>query len=114
MSEPDGRTTGHSLFSFWPSEASREPRFLLEEQVKVASDARVKSRGLGVDESVELPDPSFANEFNVLQEDAIFVFDLRRATVSLPFQVHRLKVFVEVGLVAFSSACFEFADEVSK
>ena len=31
---------------------------------------------------------------------------------SLSFQVHRLKVLVEAGLVAFSSACFEFADEV--
>ena len=34
--------------------------------------------------------------------------------VSLPFQVYRLKVLVEAGLVAFSSACFEFADEVPK
>ena len=63
---------------------------------------------------MELPDPSFANEFNVPQEDAIFIFDLRRATVSLPFQVHLFKVLAEVGLVAFSSACFEFADEVPK
>ena len=56
--------------------------------------------------------PSFADEFNVLQGDAILVFDVRRAAVSLPFQVHRLKVLVEAGLVAFSSACFEFANEV--
>ena len=34
--------------------------------------------------------------------------------ISLPFQVHRLIVPVEAGLVAFSSACFEFADEVLK
>ena len=37
---------------------------------------------------------------------------LRRTVVSLPFQVHRLKLLVEAGLVAVSSACFEFADEV--
>ena len=61
------------------------------------------------------PDPSFVDEFNVPQEDAVLVFDvLRRAAASLPFQVHRLKVLVEAGLVAFSSACFEFANEVSK
>ena len=63
---------------------------------------------------MEPPDPSFADEFNVPQEDAVLVFDVRRAAVSLPFQVHRLKVLVEVGLVAFSSSCFEFADEVPK
>ena len=34
--------------------------------------------------------------------------------MSLPFQVRRLKGLVEAGLVAFSSACFEFADEVPK
>ena len=60
------------------------------------------------------PDPSFADEFNAPQEDAVLVIDVRRAAVSLPFQVHRLKVLVEAGLVAFSSACFEFADEASK
>ena len=63
---------------------------------------------------MEPPDPSFADEFNVSQEDAVLVFDVRRAAVSLPFQVHRLKVLVEAGLVAFSSACFESADEVPK
>ena len=57
-------------------------------------------------------DPSFADEFNVPQEDAVLVFDVHRAAVSLPFQVYRLKVLVEAGLVAFSIACFEFADEV--
>ena len=61
---------------------------------------------------MEPPDPSFADKFNILQEDAVLVFDVRRAAVSLPFQVHRLKVRVEAGLVAFSSACFEFANEV--
>ena len=73
---------------------------------------------------MEPPDPSFADEFNVPQEDAVLVFDVRRAAVlvfdvrraavSLPFQVHRLMALVEPGLVAFSSACFEFADEVPK
>ena len=63
---------------------------------------------------MELPDPSFADELNVPQEDAVLVFDVRRAPISLPFQVHHLKVLVEAGLVAFSSACFEFANEVPK
>ena len=63
---------------------------------------------------MEPPDPSFADEFNVPQEDAVLAFDVRRTAVSLPFQVHHLKVLVEAGLVAFSSACFEFADEVPK
>ena len=58
------------------------------------------------------PDPSFADEFNVSHEYAVLVFGVRRATVSRRFQVHRLNVLVEAGLVAFSSACFEFADEV--
>ena len=45
----------------------------------------------------------------------ILVFHVRRAVVSLPFQVHRLKgLLVEAGLVAFSSACFKFANEVPK
>ena len=39
---------------------------------------------------MELPDPTFADEFNVPQEDAGFVFDVLRAVVSLPFQVHPL------------------------
>ena len=60
---------------------------------------------------MEPPDPSFVDEFNVPLEDAVFVFDLRRAAVSLPFQVHRLKVLVEASLVAYS---IEFADEVPK
>ena len=63
---------------------------------------------------MEPPDPSFADEFNVPQEDAVLVFNVRRAAVSLPFQVHRLEVLVKAGLVLFSSACFEFADEVPK
>ena len=60
------------------------------------------------------PDLSFADEFNVPQEYTVFVFDVRRASVSLPFQVHRLEVLVEAGLVAFSIACFEFTDKVPK
>ena len=63
---------------------------------------------------MEPPDPSFADEFNVPQEYAVLVFDVRRAAVSLPFQVHRRKMFVKAGPVAFSSACFAFADEVPK
>ena len=60
---------------------------------------------------MEPPDPSFVNEFNVPQEYAVLVFDVRRAAVSLPFQVHRLKVLVEASLIIFSSACFEFENE---
>ena len=48
---------------------------------------------------MEPPDPSFADEFNVPHEDAVLVFDVRRAAVLLPFQVNHLKVFVEAGLV---------------
>ena len=54
---------------------------------------------------MEPPDPSFTVEFNVPQEDAVLVYDVRRAAVSLLFQIHRLEVLVEAGLVAFSSAC---------
>ena len=43
---------------------------------------------------------TFADEFNVPQKYAVLVFDVRRAAVLLPFQVHRLKVLVEPGLVA--------------
>ena len=63
---------------------------------------------------MEPPDPLFADMFNIPQNYAILVFDVRRVAVSLPFQVYRLKVLVEAGLVAFSSACFEFAGEVPK
>ena len=47
----------------------------------------------------------------ISQEYAVVVFDVRRAAVSLPFQVHRLQVLVEAGLIAFPNACFECADE---
>ena len=63
---------------------------------------------------MEPPDPSFADEFNVPQEDDVLMFDVRRAAVSLPFQVHRLDVLVEAGLVAFSNTCFELADKAPK
>ena len=63
---------------------------------------------------MEPPDPSSADEFNVPQEDAVLVFDVRRAGISLAFQVHRLNGLIEAGLVTFSSACFEFVDEVPK
>ena len=56
----------------------------------------------------------FADEYNVFQEYAVFVFDVRRATVSLPFEIHRLQVLVEADLIAFPDACFEFVDEDSK
>ena len=67
-------------------------------------------RRLGVQEGVEPPNPSFADEFNVSQQTAMLVFDELRAAVSLPFQVHRLKMPLESGLVASPDACFEFAD----
>ena len=82
--------------------------------VKTFCDVRVKPWRLGVEESVEPTDPSFADEFDVPQEDAVLVFDICRAAVSLPSQVHRIKVLVKAGLVAFSSACFEFANEIPK
>ena len=63
---------------------------------------------------MEPPDPSFADEFDVSREYAVLVFDVHRAAVSLPFEIHRLKVLVKSGLAAFSSACFEFADEALK
>ena len=47
-----------------------------------------------------------------LRKYAAVVFDVHRAAVSIPFRVHCLKVLVAASLVAFSSACFEFADEV--
>ena len=53
---------------------------------------------------------SFADEFNVSQQTAVLVFDELRAAVSLPFQVHCLKMPIEAGVVAFPDACFEFAD----
>jgi hypothetical protein len=48
------------------------------------------SLGDSAQESVEPPDPSFTDAFNVPQEDAILVYDVRLDAVSLPFQVRRL------------------------
>ena len=47
----------------------------------------------------------------VSQEYAVVVFDVRRAAVLLPFQIHRLQGLVEAGLIAFPIACFKFEDE---
>ena len=63
---------------------------------------------------MEPPDSTFADEFNIPQEYDVLVLDVGRVSVSLHFQARRLKVLVEAGLVAFSSACFEFADEAPK
>ena len=63
---------------------------------------------------MEPPDPSFVDAFNVPQEDAVLVYDVRLAAASLPFQVHHPKVLMEAGLIALSSVCFEFANEVPK
>ena len=61
---------------------------------------------------MEPPDPSFTDDFNVFYKYAVLIFDLRRAAaVSLPFQVHRLQVLVEAGLIVVPKARFEFADE---
>ena len=47
-----------------------------------------------------------------LSKFAVLVFYIRRAVVSLPFQVHRLQVLIEASLIAFPNACFKlFADE---
>ena len=37
---------------------------------------------------MELPDPSFADEFNISPEYAVFIFNVRRAVVSIPVHVH--------------------------
>ena len=58
------------------------------------------------------PNPSFADEFSGSQEYAVLVLDVRRAVVSLPFQVCRLHVLIKAGLIAFSNASFEFAYEI--
>ena len=63
---------------------------------------------------MEPPDSPFADEFNVSQEYAVLVFDVRRVVVSLPFWVHRLKALVESDMLAFWSACFEFENKVPK
>ena len=60
---------------------------------------------------MEPPDPSFADEFNTPQEYAVLVFYVRRADISLPFQVDRLEMLLKADLIAFSNAVFEFADK---
>ena len=58
-----------------------------------------------------LRESSFSDGVNVSQVYAVLVFDTRRAAILLPFQVHRLNVLVEAGLIAFSNGCFELAIE---
>ena len=60
---------------------------------------------------MEPPDPSFADEFNVLQAYAVLVFNVCQAAVLLPFPIHRHEMLLEVGLIAFSNASFKFAGE---
>ena len=60
---------------------------------------------------MELTDHAFAEDFNVSQEYAVLVVDVRRATVSLSFRSNHLQVLITAGLVVFLNACFEFADE---
>ena len=57
---------------------------------------------------------SFADEFSVSREYAVLVFDVPQPVVSLSFQVLRLQVLVEAGLIAFPNACLAFADEGSQ
>ena len=49
-----------------------------------------------------------------LNEFIVIVINVRGAAVSLPFQVHPLKMVLEAGLTTFSNACFGFADEGPK
>ena len=57
---------------------------------------------------------SFTDEFNVPQEYAVLVFDVRRAAVSFPFKIHDIYMLIEAGLVAFLNACFELLGEGSE
>ena len=59
---------------------------------------------------MEPPNTSFANELNVPQQVPVLVFKELRASISLAFQIHRLEVLINTGLVAFSDTFFEFAD----
>ena len=52
-------------------------------------------------------DASFEDEFNVPQEYAVLIYDVRRAAVSVPFTF----IVVEADVVFFSNAYFEFADK---
>ena len=60
---------------------------------------------------MEPPEPSFADEVNIRQEDTVLVCNVRPAEILLPFQIYHLQVLVKAGLIAFSNACFKFADE---
>ena len=78
--------------------------------VEAFGNVRVELRRLGVQEGLEPPNPSFADESNVPQQNTVLIFNELRAAVSLPLRVYRLDVFIKSGLVAFPDACFEFAD----
>ena len=56
-------------------------------------------------------EPSFADEFNVSQEYAVLVCDLRLAAVSLPFRVCCHYIYLGAGLIAFSDAYYDFSDK---
>ena len=81
--------------------------------VKVYGDVRLELRRLDFHVSVKPPEPIVRRGVNAPQGYAVDVFDERRAAVSPISQVHRLYVLLEAGLIAFSNACFEFADEGS-
>ena len=51
---------------------------------------------------MEPPDPSFADEFNVPQEDVVLVFDVRRVAVSLPVSGTRFSILDWVRVTGLS------------
>lgn len=55
-------------------------------------------------------EPIVRDKSNVPPQVTVLVVDEVRASVSPPFQVHRLRLLMETGLIAFTDACFEFAD----
>ena len=63
---------------------------------------------------MEPPDSSFADEFNVPQEGAVLVFDVRRAAVLLPFHVIVLRCLKKPAWPPSRVRVFEFADKVRK
>ena len=105
---PSGPTAFRSPTSGWRLSAPISWTKLLVACFRVTGQGLLRCSGQAsvtcVEYSVEPPDPSFADEFNVPQQYEVLVFDVRRAAVSLPFQVHRLKVRVEAGLVALTTA----------
>ena len=60
---------------------------------------------------MEPPDPSFADEISVLQEYAVFDFDILKTDFSFPFEVHRPWILVEASLIAVLNTCFELTEE---